>query len=447
VTLTGNGTAGSPLAIKNGGVGTAQLADGSVTSTKIASGQVVKTLNSLTDNVTLAAGSNVTITPSGNTLTISASGGGGSGAILNQTALQTSANFNIDGTGKANIFDAGAQYNIAGDRVLSVAGTQNVFAGRSAGLANTTGNANSFVGDNAGRLNTTGFYNAFFGTSAGSNNTGGTNNSFFGTFAGLNNTIGTQNTFLGFNAGQSNIDGFSNSFVGASAGLLNTSGFGNSFVGINSGEFNTTGGQNSFFGNHAGQSNTTGSFNSVLGFAADVGSGNLSFATAIGAGAIVNTSNTIVLGRNTESVVIPGNLTVQGTFTNPSDVRLKTGVSSLRYGLNELMRLRPVTWTWKNNSDGRTQIGLIAQDVRPILPELIVAGNDQSHTLSLNYIGLLPIVIRAIQEQQATIASLRNEIASLQSSNINLVGKPTAFALESSASTTYNGNITTNADG
>jgi hypothetical protein len=56
--------------VANGAIGTAKLADNAVTFSKIATGQVVTSLNSLTDNVVLAAGSNITITPSGNTLTI-----------------------------------------------------------------------------------------------------------------------------------------------------------------------------------------------------------------------------------------------------------------------------------------------------------------------------------------------------------------------------------------
>ncbi len=51
--------------------------DGSLTSEKISSGQVVKNINGLTDGVNLTAGSNIIITPSGNTLTISGTGGGG----------------------------------------------------------------------------------------------------------------------------------------------------------------------------------------------------------------------------------------------------------------------------------------------------------------------------------------------------------------------------------
>jgi hypothetical protein len=81
-TLSGNGTTASPLSVANGGIGTTQLAEGavgtsklanqSVTLNKIAIGQVVTKLNNLTEDVTLEAGANISITPSGGTLTISA---------------------------------------------------------------------------------------------------------------------------------------------------------------------------------------------------------------------------------------------------------------------------------------------------------------------------------------------------------------------------------------
>jgi hypothetical protein len=71
-TLTGAGTSASPLGIANSGVGSSQLTDGAVTAPKIASGQVVRSLNGLTDDVELIAGSNITITPSGNNVTVNA---------------------------------------------------------------------------------------------------------------------------------------------------------------------------------------------------------------------------------------------------------------------------------------------------------------------------------------------------------------------------------------
>ncbi|MCU0291911.1 MAG: hypothetical protein MUF10_07950 [Thermoanaerobaculaceae bacterium] len=75
-TLDGTGASSSPLGI----------ADGGVSAGHIASGQVVKSLNGLKDAVTLAAGSNVSITPSGQTLTIAATPGGGGGDITGVAA-------------------------------------------------------------------------------------------------------------------------------------------------------------------------------------------------------------------------------------------------------------------------------------------------------------------------------------------------------------------------
>jgi len=69
-TLAGNGTAGSPLDVATGGIGTNQLANGAVTLSKIAQGQVVTSLSGLRDDVTLAAGDNITISATNNSLTI-----------------------------------------------------------------------------------------------------------------------------------------------------------------------------------------------------------------------------------------------------------------------------------------------------------------------------------------------------------------------------------------
>src|ERR1700730_6502880 len=69
-----NGAVGSAQ-LASSSVGAAQIANSSITGAKIANAQVVKSVNGLTDAVTLAAGSNVSITPSGNTLTLASTGG------------------------------------------------------------------------------------------------------------------------------------------------------------------------------------------------------------------------------------------------------------------------------------------------------------------------------------------------------------------------------------
>jgi hypothetical protein len=81
--------------------------NGSITATKIADAQVVKSLNGLKDNVNLVAGSNVTITPSGNNLTINATGGGGGTIVGSGTANYISKFTNSTTLGNSTLFDDG----------------------------------------------------------------------------------------------------------------------------------------------------------------------------------------------------------------------------------------------------------------------------------------------------------------------------------------------------
>lgn len=222
--------------------------------------------------------------------------------IQNQTeAAQTAANFNISGTGAANNFNAQTGYDIGDRRVLSIGSDsdRNVFVGTGAGAGdNNTGTLNTFAGRDAGFSNTTGRFNSFFGANIGYANTTGGFNSFFGSEAGFRNTTGS-----------------SNSFLGMQAGLNNTTGGGNVFVGTNAGNSNTIGGGNAFVGTNAGTSNTTGIGNVALGDNANFGAGDLTNATVIGAGATVSTSNTVVLGRTADTVRVPGNFNLTGSFT------------------------------------------------------------------------------------------------------------------------------------
>jgi hypothetical protein len=117
------------------------------------------------------------------------------------------------------------------------------------------------------------------------------------------------------------------------------------------------------------------------------------------------------------NVLVIGNLTVNGTFSNPSDLRLKNHIAPLNYGLREIMQLRPVSYTWKERPERGVQVGLIGQELEPVLPELVTTAKDAERTKGINYIGLLPVVIKAIQEQQATITALKAENAELKQQN------------------------------
>jgi hypothetical protein len=95
--------------------------------------------------------------------------------------------------------------------------------------------------------------------------------------------------------------------------------------------------------------------------------------------------------------------------TCSSDARLKQNVTGLSYGLPQLLQLRPVSWQWKDPSERQLPLGLIAQEVEGVIPELVLREADPAKPLGLNYLGLVPVLIKAIQEQQATITALKAE--------------------------------------
>lgn len=389
---------------------------------------------------------------------------GSSNYIQNTTSPQASSNFNISGNGtaggtlSADVISAATQYNIAGSRFLSIAGTANTFAGigtgfanagdsnsffgAAAGLANTTGNNNSFSGAFAGASNKQGNDNAFFGSNAGRNNTE-SSNSFFGSSAGTANTTGYSNSFFGSNAGQKNKSADNNSFLGANAGLNNVTGARNTFAGEGAGRNNITGSDNAFFGVNAGGVNTsangntfigdnaapghvTGDFNTALGGNTSVADG-VTNSTAIGANVAVTTSNTMMLGTSTVAVVVPGTLYVKtlgggGLAPLCTDVagRIAGCSSSLRYkkdfqpftrGLALLSQLKPITFRWKAND--MLDVGFGAEDIAAVEP-LLVTHNAEGQIEGVKYDRITDVLVNAVKEQQAQIEAQKTEIASLK---------------------------------
>jgi len=91
-----------------------------------------------------------------------------------------------------------------------------------------------------------------------------------------------------------------------------------------------------------------------------------------------------------------------------SDARSKTNIEDLRAGLPELLKLRAVRFNYLPDyvdDNGKDHQGLLAQDVREVLPANVFERGDG--LLGVNYPELIPVLIKAIQEQQAQIEALK----------------------------------------
>ena len=95
-------------------------------------------------------------------------------------------------------------------------------------------------------------------------------------------------------------------------------------------------------------------------------------------------------------------LTIKGDILVSSDARLKANIVSLGSTLAKLLLLDGKTYTMKK--DGKQKIGLLAQDIKNVFPELV--SEDDDEMLAVNYQGLIPILINALKEQDAKISRL-----------------------------------------
>lgn len=108
-------------------------------------------------------------------------------------------------------------------------------------------------------------------------------------------------------------------------------------------------------------------------------------------------------------------LTTAGVWTNASDARYKENIVNSPYGLSEVMQLNPVQYNMIG--EGKKQIGLIAQDILSIIPEVVESvfcepiGEDR---YTLSYGNLVSVCVKAIQEQQAIIEQLKTRIEALE---------------------------------
>jgi hypothetical protein len=137
-----------------------------------------------------------------------------------------------------------------------------------------------------------------------------------------------------------------------------------------------------------------------------IGIANPQTKLAVAGIAAPSADNTYTLGSATYrwSAVYAANGTIQ-----TSDARLKDQVAPVAYGLGEVMKLRPVSFVWKDKPAQGKHLGLIAQEVQPLVPEVVSVGDDKNKTLGLDYAELVPVLIKAVQELKADNDNLRHE--------------------------------------
>ncbi|MFN1836279.1 tail fiber domain-containing protein [Balneola sp. MJW-20] len=167
---------------------------------------------------------------------------------------------------------------------------------------------------------------------------------------------------------------------------------------------------------------------------------NVSGGSQSNIGLIVNAATAAELNGN---VFVNGDLNYSGALNNTSDRRLKKNIQPINNGLETIMKLNPTSYNFRGNGEYNglklatgLHYGLIAQEVEEVLPSLV---RDNVHTYTesmdmgsgpdaedktaiektmeyktMNYVELVPFLIKAVQEQQAEIERLRKKLEGLE---------------------------------
>ena len=96
-------------------------------------------------------------------------------------------------------------------------------------------------------------------------------------------------------------------------------------------------------------------------------------------------------------------ITVTGSVTETSDVSLKDDINTIQNPLQLIEQIRGINFTWKNN--GTKSMGVIAQDVEKVFPELV---HGQEGSKSLQYSGLIGALVESVKELSAKVAALES---------------------------------------
>ena len=100
-----------------------------------------------------------------------------------------------------------------------------------------------------------------------------------------------------------------------------------------------------------------------------------------------------------------GGATFNDDVTAFSDERLKTDIETIENGLEKLMKLRGVTYKRTDREDAKVQMGVIAQEVEEVVPEVVKTADDEMGTKSVDYGKLTALLIESVKELGEVVAS------------------------------------------
>ena len=316
-------------------------------------------------------------------------------------------------------------------------GNDNTAVGSNALLANTTGDSNTAVGSFALASNVTGLSNVAVGSNALQFNTANSNTAV-GANALSQNTIGLVNTATGYQALAANTTGDSNTGMGVLALGFNTIGSDNAAFGALAMNNNTTGNLNTAVGVSALAANTTGNNNTAIGqsslSASTVGSNNIALGGLSGLSLTTGDNNIYVgnpgvavesdtirigtLGTHTAafmqgifgSVVAIGGLPVEVDATGQlgtvvSSAEFKKDIQNMDISSEDMQKLRPVKFVYRNDKANTEHYGLIAEEVAQVFPELVVYDLE-GKPYSVRYQVLPVMLLGEVQKLAARVAVL-----------------------------------------
>jgi hypothetical protein len=332
------------------------------------------------------------------------------------------------------------------DSGLTLAEKRSVlFLGYEAGNFTATGSGNTGLGGKSlsgltsGGQNTALGYEALNGLTTASGNTaggyqsgkalaGGGFNSLWGYRSGLSLTSGIDNSAVGASSLEAATSGEKNTAIGRNALLSLTTGSNNTAVGFEALQALTTTGNNTALGWKAGHSNT-GTGNVFLGYQAgmnEAGSDKLYIANTSTDTLIFGDFNQRRVGIATTSPSATfqvgasgdGTTTRANAWTTFSDQRLKKNFSRMEDSLEGILKLSGYRYDWKSGVDRSRQVGVIAQEVQKVFPEVVTEGEDG--ILSVAYDKLVAPIIEAIKSLNTRTRATDERVSRLEAENAAL---------------------------